>query len=304
MLHANDKVSGEAFSGEDALAVGHSFARSLVCIDPDCTEALVWKPGHGGRCPHWAHLPGAPSCGGAVMTVKHQLMQAAMQSLGLWIWSRKEQYVHVPEHPKGPRRTLAGRRIDVAAKFDSAGTIAKVSIECQHSGTNLRREELRVQDHNLCGLPVLMVVSSDCIRDAGGGRARVDFWVREWAKRHGRQQVAVVDDDGTLWWCWFENKCTDTLIPTTRVRIRPGATSADGRWKMGLTVDMSDPEPATGAPSLLIAAFSWLTTGGGTKRRPARLYDWDPERQPIASYLGSAEGKSLFHRDEIVVGGF
>jgi hypothetical protein len=238
------------------------------------------------------------------MTLKHQLAQSVMENLDVWTWARREQFVSVPDHEL---RTLTSRRIDVAVKFDSAGTSARASIECQHSTTDLRSEELRIQDHNLVGLPVLLVVSSECIRDAGNGFARPDFWVREWARRHGRQQVAAIDDDGTVWWCWFATGCEDTKVPTTRVRIRPGTTSADGCWRMGITVDRTTPERATGAPSLLIAAFSWVRddrTVRWPNTRPYQRPEWQPERQPQPCHLGSRLGKSLFCDDEFVTGGF
>jgi hypothetical protein len=242
------------------------------------------------------------------MTAKHELMQRVIGRLPVWSEALPEQLIDVPTHPV---RTRLRRRIDVAVKMPTASKHCLLSVECQHSGTNLRREEQRVLDHNLAGLPVLLVVSSDCVRASSPGTARVDFWVREWAKRHGRQQVAVIDDDGDLWWCWFDPQDGSLDVPTRRTLIHPGSLSPDNKWQLGITVASTSPTSSTGAPSLLIAAFSWIsasqadaTSNAWPSQTVTPRKSFQPDLLPKASYLGSKAGKDRFLANAVVSGGF
>lgn len=307
-LHPTTRVLWDV---EDALAVSVEFPRSLCCPDPTCTSGLVLRNGRS-RCAHLAHKPNTPRCGGAAMTEMHKTMQRTLGTLSIWSSADAEVTVAVPEHPL---RTLATRRADVSVRLRQWDQELTVTVECQHSATNLEREERRVLDHNVAGFPVLMVASSRCVRDAGGGRAVLDPWLFDWVERHGRRQVAVVDEGGRLWWCWFEKKARTNPVLTERVELVPGGHSTCGRWKLGLTVDATSPNPSTGAPSLLIAAFSWVarsrasvgwpdhpvTRPAGTRRPAAPAFQAERLARPY--YLGRPGAKAMFGR-ELVHGGF
>lgn len=303
MFSARDPQSGVVYDGESLTALQvptTTHPTQFVCVDLACSSTLVWKQGHGGRRPHWSHKSKSASCAGSAMSQEHLAMQNAVTRWKCATVASKEVKIDVPA---SPRRSRPTRRADVGIRVqDPSGAVLKLVVECQNSPSSRQHEEERITDLNLAGYPVLLAVSPKWIVDVGGGMAKVHYWVRDWAHRHGRRQIAVLDHE--LWWVKFTGTkaLTSTKThPVERVRIDFGKTDASGQWQLGLCADTTRPS-SKGNPSLCIAAPAWLhrSETGSFRGLPHPI---QPSRVARPSYLGS-RGWDLFPTSDIIRGGF